>query len=529
MNFREHHSSLRFVASAAFLACVATGAAHAQLTDAELQALQRQAEEEGWSFVVGHNEATTYPLNELAGIVVPDDWEKLGSWEAFDVRDDLPPAFDWRDYNGLTPVRNQGGCGSCWAFSAVGAVESELLIESGINVDLSEQWLVSCTGAGSCNGGWHTTALSYMKQYTYSTHDPCGDNGAVLESDFPYVAWNKPCACPYDHPYWIDGWSYVGTQWGVPSVAQLKQAMYEHGPLSVCVAVDSSFQAYNGGVFDHCGATSINHAVVLVGWDDNMGSNGVWIMRNSWGTNWGDDGYMYIEYGCARIGYAAVYTRYTPLPPSGLTHVCDEVPIELTAVLDDQTLNYAQTFDLEVAVSLDDDWTSADATISVDGEIYQHGDFDAAVPQSQLWGAFPSLEFDSFFSAHDWAAPGFAWGPDVTNNSMSAIWFDTDDSGNGSYTLGRFTLTAGTTLAITGTSTGANTLGLLLPFEFSKQVEIPTDCIGDFNGDGLRNQSDLGVLLAAYQVDDGGDVDADGDTDQSDLGLFLSLYQVPCN
>ena len=100
----------------------------------------------------------------------------------------------------------------------------------------------------------------------------------------------------------------------------MKQAMYEHGPLSVCVSVDSSFQAYNGGIFNNCGSTSINHAVVLVGWDDSLGSNGVWIMRNSWGTNWGEDGYMYIEYGCARIGYAAIYTRYTRrLPPGWIT------------------------------------------------------------------------------------------------------------------------------------------------------------------------------------------------------------------
>jgi C1A family cysteine protease len=528
MNMSQQRARSRLAAGAAALVGLAALPAHAQLSEADLAALQEQAREQGWTFAIGYNEATTYPLNQLAGVVVPADWEKLGPWERFQIRDDLPPAFDWRDYNGVTPIRNQGGCGSCWAFSAAAAVESKLLIAEGWNLDLSEQWLVSCTAAGSCNGGWHTNALSYMKGNAHSV-DLCGDSGAVLEADMPYEAWNKPCGCPYDHPYHIDGWAYVGPQWGTPTVDEMKQAMYEHGPLSVCVAVDSSFQAYNGGVFNSCGATSINHAVVLVGWDDTMGSDGVWIMRNSWGAGWGEGGYMYIEYGCARIGYAAVYTRYTPPPPSGMDHACGETPIELSAVLDDQALNFAQTFDLEAVVSLDDDWTSTDVTVSVDGEFYQHGQFDASTPQPQLWQSYPALAFDSFFSARDWATPGFALGPNVTNDSMSATWFDTLNSGNGTYTIGRFTVVSGTTLTMTGTSTARNTMGELIPFDYTMQVQIPVDCVGDFNGDGLRDQADLGTLLASYGIDDGGDIDEDGDTDQADLGALLTIYNVPCN
>ncbi len=529
MTSREQRTALRLAACAALVAGAAVGSVQAQLSDDDIAALQARGQQEGWTFVVGHNDATSYPLNSLAGVVEPDGWEKDGEWDDLSTRDDLPVAFDWRDYNGLTPIRNQGGCGSCWAFSAIGAVESELLIEEGWNLDLSEQWLVSCTSAGSCSGGWHSSALKFLRENSYYSHDPCGDSGAVLEADFPYEAWNKPCGCPYDHPYYIDGWSYVGTQWGAPSVDQMKQSMYDHGPLSVCVSVDSSFQAYNGGIFNNCGSTSINHAVVLVGWDDNLGSNGVWIMRNSWGTNWGEDGYMYIEYGCARIGYAAIYTRYTPPPPSGMDHACDEFPIELNAVLDDPTLNYAQTFDLEAVVSLSDDWTSTDVTVSIDGEFYQHPSFDSSVPQTQLWDLYPSLSFDSFFSARDYAEPGFAAGPDVTNNTMSAIWFDVPDTGDGTYTIGRYTVTSGTTITMSGTSTARHTYGELIPFDYTMPIEIPTHCIGDFNNDGQRNQSDLGILLASYGIDAGGDIDEDGDTDQGDLGLFLSLYQVPCN
>ena len=81
---------------------------------------------------------------------------------------------------------------------------------------------------------------------------------------------------------------------------------------------------------------------------------------------------------------------------------------------------------------------------------------------------------------------------------------------------------------MTGTSTSRDGGGDLQPFEFSMPLDIPTQCLGDVNNDGLRDQSDLGILLAAYEIDSSGDVDGDGDTDQSDLGILLSLYEVPC-
>ncbi len=173
-----------------------------------------------------------------------------------------------------------------------------------------------------------------------------------------------------------------------------------------------------------------------------------------------------------------------------------------------------------------DDWTSSDGTITVDGDLFQ-SQFGTSVPQTALWTMFPSEEFDSFFSAPNFAQPGFAEGPDVTNNSMSAIWFDTPTSPEGAYTIGRFTVTSGTLLSPSGTTTAANTGGALLDFSFEIPLDF-ADCPGDLNGDGLRNQSDLGLLLAAYGQDDGGDIDGDGDTDQADLGALLAVYNVPC-
>lgn len=297
------------------LACLLLGggfasSAFAQLTDDDLDKLRERAKTEGWTFEIDRNWATQQPIEQLCGTVVPADYEPPSAGkDGWGTRDDLPVSFDWRDHNGCTPVRNQGGCGSCWAFSAIGAVESAILINDGANVDLSEQWLVSCTGAGSCSGGWPGSALGYIKRDTY-WHDQCGDSGAVTEAEFPYVAWDKPCGCPYTHPYWIHNSKGVGgDQWNIDGI---KQAILDYGPVSVTVAVDGAFQAYDDGVFNACWNGTINHAVVLVGWDDNQGSDGIWFMRNSWGSWWGESGYMRIEYGCSKIGYGAIYIEYRP-------------------------------------------------------------------------------------------------------------------------------------------------------------------------------------------------------------------------
>ena len=298
---------VRLGLAAGFMLFGLVGPAQAQLTDEDIAALRERAKLEGWTFEVGHNGATKYAIHELCGAVEPPGWEDEAPDGTFEVRGGLPPAWDWRDNNGCTPIRSQGGCGSCWAFSAVGAVESAILINEGWNTNLSEQWLVSCTNAGSCAGGWHSSALGYLICGDIR-FDDCGDCGPVPESEFPYVAWDAPCGCPYSHPYTIERWGSAGTG---DDVERIKQAIYDYGPVAVTVAVDGAFQGYNGGVFNACwNDGTINHAVVLVGWDDNQGSDGIWFMRNSWGTWWGEGGYMLIEYGCSRIGSSPYFVEY---------------------------------------------------------------------------------------------------------------------------------------------------------------------------------------------------------------------------
>ena len=329
---------MRWHRSLAFGLCFCTvSAVVAQLTPADIAALRDQGQREGWTFTVSENPATQYPLDELCGVRVPKDWRARGRFDDLAVQRDLPAAFDWRNFeghNGCTPIRNQGGCGSCWAFSTIAPLECNILIRDGVSTDLSEQWLVSCTNIGGCSGAWPGDAVQFLLRN--GPTDPCGGRGAVLEADFPYVGYDAPCRCPYPHPYFVDDWAFIGPQWGIPTDAQIKQAILDYGPVSVCVYANSAFQGYSGGVFNACVQHEINHAVALVGWNDNQGTRGVWILRNSWGPNWGESGYMRIAYGCSLVGYHALYERYVGVgqpeivQPPVSQNVCWRGPVAFT-------------------------------------------------------------------------------------------------------------------------------------------------------------------------------------------------------
>jgi hypothetical protein len=254
-------------------------------------------------------------------------------------RGGLPEAFNWCDYGVCTPIKDQSACDCGWAFAVTGAFECRIAIEDGTLVDLSEEWLLSCTDAGDCYSGNSYEAASYnlcSGEYT----DPCGGHGAVLESDFPYEASEVFCGCPYPHPYCLDAREYV--EGSTPSVEALKQAIFDHGPVVAYVHANTAFEVYHGGVFHTCEDGPLNHAVVLVGWDDTQGTDGVWILRNSLSTHWGEDicgnpwgpdtdgGYMRIEYGCSRIGAYGLYLDYAGLPPALTFDYPDGRPERLT-------------------------------------------------------------------------------------------------------------------------------------------------------------------------------------------------------
>jgi C1A family cysteine protease len=286
--------------------------------EAKIQAIRNEVQAKGGTFEVGYSAAMDKKISQLCRLKIPAGWKKE---DAPQVRmldasvQALPSSYDWRTLNGVTPIKNQGSCGDCWAFSTVGPLESQILLKDGVTVDLSEQYLLSCNVDGwSCNGGWWAHDY-HMDKSGQDNNGP----GAVLESADPYSGTDAACNKTYNHPYKISSWAYVGSETAVPSVDAIKQAIYTYGPISVGVYVGNAFQAYTGGIFNINESGTVNHAVVLVGWNDDQATdNGYWILRNSWGTSWGESGYMRIRYNISQVGYAANFIEYAganPAPP----------------------------------------------------------------------------------------------------------------------------------------------------------------------------------------------------------------------
>jgi C1A family cysteine protease/TolA-binding protein len=202
-------------------------------------------------------------------------------------------AFSWAP--SLPAIRNQGACGSCWAFAAVATLEASNAIINGAAPDLAEQHALSCSGGGTCGGGWYTPIYDWLGG---------GVDGLQTETKVPYQAMDKTCSAGGQTPYEVQTWGWVDAYQSQPSVDAMKAAMCQYGPLTAAVAATPAFIAYSGGVFDEQSAASINHAIVLVGWDD---ARNAWLLRNSWGTNWGEDGYMWIDYGSNSVGAWAAW------------------------------------------------------------------------------------------------------------------------------------------------------------------------------------------------------------------------------
>jgi len=191
----------------------------------------------------------------------------------------LPDSFDWRTQGGVTPVKNQGQCGSCWAFSTVAAVESAELIKNKKTLSLSEQQLVDCDKkSAGCNGGYPDTALAYVQS-----------TGLESESAYPYKGKNGACAN-----------AAAQTHTRIASAHSLSHPVPENtlmtalqtGPVVVLMdASGNDFQSYKSGIISS-GSKQLNHAVLAVGYTSNS-----WIIKNSWGTSWGQAGYFQIARG----------------------------------------------------------------------------------------------------------------------------------------------------------------------------------------------------------------------------------------
>lgn len=227
-------------------------------------------------------------------------------------------SYDCRQMGVVPPVVNQGNCGSCWDFSGC-SIATSAFIKSGWGKNdgsfrLSEQYVLDCGSNGGCNGDDNTTVLDMGIKKGLPTHAEYG----------PYTAREGRCNSSVKTFYKLHDWGFCSTTQspGVASVQEIKAAIGGYGlPVGCAVAADDAFMNYSGGVFTDSGSTDIDHDVVIVGWDDTKGRGGCWIVRNSWGPEWGENGYIYMEYGANLIGTEAVWCTAPqmpgPTPPPG--------------------------------------------------------------------------------------------------------------------------------------------------------------------------------------------------------------------
>ena len=241
----------------------------------------------------------------------------------------LPSQFNWRDYEGgdwTTPAKSQGGCGSCWDFAALGALDAVINIEYGnptLDLDLSEQYVLSCLpAAGDCDGGSSSRAFMYILS---EGADGNYVNGIIPESCFPYQADDTvPCTdkCPDWESYIIPISNYGYWYPNLPSDRDaIKSQLMEKGPIVTYLTATSDFKSWGSthhspdDYYPYPGPVGdVNHAVVIVGYKDDqaIGNGGYWIIKNSWGTGFGYQGFYNVEYGSLRHGEFITYVEYEP-------------------------------------------------------------------------------------------------------------------------------------------------------------------------------------------------------------------------
>lgn len=233
----------------------------------------------------------------------------------------LPKEWDWRNVNGVnfvSPVRNQASCGSCYSFASMGMLEARvrILTNNSQTPILSPQQIVSCSEySQGCDGGFPYLISKYVQDF-----------GVVDESCFPYVGKVSPCGVPqkcgrtYNAQY-----NYVGGFYGGCSEAAMMLELVKNGPVAIAFEVYPDFMHYKEGIYHHTFLTDTvnpfeltNHAVLLVGYGQcHKTGEKYWIVKNSWGPGWGEDGYFRIRKGSDECAIESIALAANPIPKLG--------------------------------------------------------------------------------------------------------------------------------------------------------------------------------------------------------------------